>query len=1039
VALEGLEDRTLPSVNVVETFDGGSLAGYQTALRYAPSAAVLPVAAHDGLAGLVKQDGYEWLIRNDPSAQVHVGDTLSVWVQLAAVADGRAYLGFDAKDNGAAHSPLTDGGMLSVVMAANTSQLLIQNNAGFNEPVSSATSAVAAVSQTYQPDQWYRLEATWGAGGAITGRLYDSDGVTLLNTVSGTTTAPFSSGGGYAFRAFGHDKYFDTVVVDTGSTGAAADRAFAGGGLSSGWVGGSPPPPVGNNPGGAPAPVPWQYAATPGSGRDVTLADFSNLQQVPTGGIVGGVVGLAAQNISAVGGTQQISWGPPAGGPMSFNGALPLETPLLAGYLFRQLPGDQTRLIGASDVKHFFSSSHTDTHHLNPGEQGTYSSSQDMTQALYTDGSEIDPGTGTLHSPVGLGHTDADGVAIQERPNFATRIQHLLQVNVADLDPAQNPSGTRWFLMGNVFVAGDQDTNNNSRWVEIIPHFNGTTFTFTYPDGAGGHLDFRTIPGLATPGAGPAAISSSPSGGSNLASLSSASVTFDRPIDPTTFVPATSVVSFTGPDGAHAVTSATPAAGSGNRTFTLAFDAPLAAAGTYTLVIGPDIRDTAGNQMDQNGNGIAGEVPDDEYTLTFGIQGLGITASASNGNVPGQVYSQRLTFNAPVDVNSFSAASVVSLTGPDGPHTAFGAAPVAGSNFTQWDVVFPPLTAAGSYSLVVSGFVADVWGNRMGADVATTFALITPQVTGSTPTGTVSVPPAVDHARLTFDRPMDPTTLVPALFTFTGPGGVSIPVTAVAPVPGTNGTRFDVSFDPQTAAGAYVLVLAPGAADIYGNFMPAGYTTQFNVQPSFTGYTVTTTAFQNINIFGQSGTQTLVFTSGDVTADDDFGTLALPGTNTFTFYGQTYNQLFVSSNGTISFGSGYSENQPTNLITGPPLALIAPYWTDLIKTGTEPMVLWRVSGGQLTIQWYNVSTFPEGSSIRMTWQVILDLNTGSFPGAIVFNYVTATGVGAQDDNFGITVGIKEAGGRRTVVQDGSTGGHGDPRIGSGRALLFTPG
>jgi hypothetical protein len=311
--LEPLEERIVPSVSVIEDFEAGNLAAYTTALRAVPSATILPVAAHDGLQGLVKQDGYEWIIREDSGSTVHEGDTVSVWVKFAGAADGRAYLGFDSHDIAPAHATLSTGGTLAVVMAANTNQLIIQKDAGGNGVASFSNIATAA--QTYLPDHWYRLEATWGAGGAITGRLYDSDGTTLLSSVSGTTTAPFPNGGGIAFRAFGHDKYFDSVVLDSGSTDTAADRANAGGGLDPNWVPGNPPPAVANGPSGGPAQVPWGYLSTPGSGIEVQLAMFNQLQQA---GIVNGVVGLAAGNNSLITGTSQVGWGDP------------LETPLLA-------------------------------------------------------------------------------------------------------------------------------------------------------------------------------------------------------------------------------------------------------------------------------------------------------------------------------------------------------------------------------------------------------------------------------------------------------------------------------------------------------------------------------------------------------------------------------------------------------------------------------------------------------------------------------------------------------------------------------------
>src|SRR5262245_59622068 len=81
--LEYLEDRTLLSVSVIEDFEHLNLGLYQTALRYRPDAVFLQDAAHDGLYGLDKQDGYEWMIRNDVDTQVHQGETISVWVQLA--------------------------------------------------------------------------------------------------------------------------------------------------------------------------------------------------------------------------------------------------------------------------------------------------------------------------------------------------------------------------------------------------------------------------------------------------------------------------------------------------------------------------------------------------------------------------------------------------------------------------------------------------------------------------------------------------------------------------------------------------------------------------------------------------------------------------------------------------------------------------------------------------------------------------------------------------------------------------------------------
>jgi hypothetical protein len=185
---------------VIENFDQG-LGLYFVAGGTYVYAGTGAYAAHDPINGLDTTSDPGWLVRNDAAAHVQQGETLSVWVQFAdGITDGRAYFGFGASRSGT----------LSLVLAGNTRQLLIQDNSGYGYV------DMAAVSQTYVPNHWYRLEVAWGTGGAITGRLYDSNGTTLLNSVQGTDSNITS--GGIAFRATWHDKYFDTVTVTQGTS-----------------------------------------------------------------------------------------------------------------------------------------------------------------------------------------------------------------------------------------------------------------------------------------------------------------------------------------------------------------------------------------------------------------------------------------------------------------------------------------------------------------------------------------------------------------------------------------------------------------------------------------------------------------------------------------------------------------------------------------------------------------------------------------------------------------------------------------------------
>jgi len=178
-------------------------------------------AAHDKLYGLDMPTGYGWVYRSDQVVQQ--GQTLSVWVQFPTVASGRAYFGFGA----------STAGTLSVVLAADTNQLILQDN---NVYSFSGLPSLAAAPQSYQPNHWYQLQVTWATGGGITATLYDSNGTTPLNTVQATDNRMTSGGIAFLASSSTYDKYFDTVtamttiaphLVPPGSGGQAANGPHA--------------------------------------------------------------------------------------------------------------------------------------------------------------------------------------------------------------------------------------------------------------------------------------------------------------------------------------------------------------------------------------------------------------------------------------------------------------------------------------------------------------------------------------------------------------------------------------------------------------------------------------------------------------------------------------------------------------------------------------------------------------------------------------------------------------------------------------------
>ncbi len=102
------------------------------------------------------------------------------------------------------------------------------------------------------------------------------------------------------------------------------------------------------------------------------------------------------------------------------------------------------------------------------------------------------------------------------------------------------------------------------------------------------------------------------------ASLSSVDITFGEPINSATLNAA--AVGLTGPDGAIAVSSITSLATGGTR-FRVSFPAQTK-VGTYQLVLQPSITDVAGNRMDQDADGQAGETPADQFRTTTTIEAI---------------------------------------------------------------------------------------------------------------------------------------------------------------------------------------------------------------------------------------------------------------------------------------------------------------------------------------------------------------------------------------------------------------------------------
>jgi hypothetical protein len=216
------------------------------------------------------------------------------------------------------------------------------------------------------------------------------------------------------------------------------------------------------------------------------------------------------------------------------------------------------------------------------------------------------PPTLVSHSPVGL----------VNQPWTTLRVQFSEPMNAFS------------FTGDDVTIGGPAGVIS-SLLISVVP-VDETTFDITFPQQAlDGLYSFVVGPAIQDIAGNPMAAAYSGSvtldltgpriiasnwAGQSPSPLSSVDVTFDGPIVVATLGASDAVL--VRPDGS--TVTATGVALVSGTTYRFTFVAQTQ-AGVYTARIGPDVRDAAGNQMDQNANGIRGEVPDDAFEVTTAL------------------------------------------------------------------------------------------------------------------------------------------------------------------------------------------------------------------------------------------------------------------------------------------------------------------------------------------------------------------------------------------------------------------------------------
>lgn len=449
---------------------------------------------------------------------------------------------------------------------------------------------------------------------------------------------------------------------------------------------------------------------------------------------------------------------------------------------------------------------------------------------------------------------------------------------------------------------------------------------------------------------------------------------------------------------------------------------------------------------------------------TLPASGFRVLSGSPLGASADPVSFVTVKFNQSADAATFTTGDV-SMTGPGG---AIPVTAITQVDAATYRINFALQSTVGTYQLIIgpdisssSGQKLDQNNNGIGGEAADSyvniFTIPAPRFNSTSPAGGVIGP--VNNLRVTFSKPISSSSFSLAdVVSFSGPGGINLlsTITSITPAaPGGLSAVFDISFSGVTAPGLYQMVLAPTVVDAMGHGVDQNgdgrsdaadnYAANFAISPSGTagpdsfGYVGTAIAPPAATIVGRAGTFTV-----HNNAEDAFALVNL-GANAFNFYGINYagnGKLWVSANGLITFGSGNGSPLNDNLSSAL-LPSIAVLWDDWSKGAGTPQVLGLFEDNnadgkpdRLIIEWNQVNHYgTTAGQSGVSFQAILELNTGARPGAIAANYLDVdTGNAAWNNGASATVGISAgaAGPRLLAAHDGSGSGV----IQSGSALAF---
>ena len=310
---------------------------------------------------------------------------------------------------------------------------------------------------------------------------------------------------------------------------------------------------------------------------------------------------------------------------------------------------------------------------------------------------------------------------------------------------------------------------------------------------------------------GPRVIGQSPQGNIG-SSIRYIDLTFDEPIDPRSFK--TNDVTLVNPAGSTPQIFSVSALS--DTQYRVGFDVQFL-NGDYTLSVGPDIADLAGNLLDQNGDGEQGEL-DDVYQNGFRIAREPLVVSNVTPTlVPGALEFVDVTFSAPIDENSFGPNDV-RLIGPRGAEIIFS---VTRNDDGSYRIRTAHITADGTYMLRIGPDITDPGGilmNQDGDEISGELAdrFETTIVVGGAGPQVVDisvdaiVPAPLSSINVGFSEPVLSSSFTPSDVLLTGPKG-EVEVTEISR---RADETYVIRFAPLTDTGEFSLAIGPNITDL---------------------------------------------------------------------------------------------------------------------------------------------------------------------------------------------------------------------------------